>query len=144
MTQRPRDLTREDLRTLKLALDQEGFGERSVQTAWRDQKNEDIAATIVGLHPPARARLPAGALRRARRPGRAARLRRAHRFTDPQSKWLDRIAKQVKIETVVDRASLDAGQFKTDGGFARLNKVFDGKLETLLGELADEVWKDAG
>jgi type I restriction enzyme R subunit len=46
--------------------------------------------------------------------------------------------------TVVDRTSLDAGQFKTDGGFARLNKVFDGQLETLLGELADEVWKDAG
>jgi type I restriction enzyme R subunit len=72
------------------------------------------------------------------------RLRKTHKFTDPQSKWLDRIAKQVKLETVVDRASLDAGQFKTDGGFARLNKVFDGKLETLLGELAEEVWKDAG
>jgi hypothetical protein len=24
------------------------------------------------------------------------------------------------------------------------SKVFDGKLETLLGELADEVWNDAG
>jgi type I restriction enzyme R subunit len=67
-----------------------------------------------------------------------ARLRKVHRFTDPQSKWLDRTAKRVKIETVVDRASLDAGQFKTDGGFARLNKVFGGKLEALLGELADE------
>jgi type I restriction enzyme, R subunit len=65
-------------------------------------------------------------------------------FTEPQSKWLERIAKQVKLETVVDRASLDAGQFKTDGGFARLNKVFDGALEALLGELAEEVWKDAG
>ena len=72
------------------------------------------------------------------------RLRKAHKFTDPQSKWLDRIAKQVKLETVVDRASLETGQFKADGGFARLNKVFDGKLDTLLGELAEEVWKDAG
>jgi type I restriction enzyme R subunit len=62
----------------------------------------------------------------------------------PKAKWLERIAKQVKLETVVDRASLDAGQFKTDGGFARLNKVFDGKLDALLGELAEEVWKDAG
>jgi type I restriction enzyme R subunit len=72
------------------------------------------------------------------------RLRKAHKFTDPQSKWLDRIAKQVKLETVVDSASLDSGQFKADGGFARLNKVFDGKLGALLDELADEVWKDAG
>ncbi|HEX4515021.1 MAG TPA: type I restriction-modification system endonuclease, partial [Polyangiaceae bacterium] len=40
VTQRPRDLTRDDLRALKLALDQEGFSEKSVQTAWREQKNE--------------------------------------------------------------------------------------------------------
>lgn len=36
------------------------------------------------------------------------------------------------------------GQPKADGGFQRLNKVFDGKLEGLLGEIADEVWSDAG
>ncbi len=50
----------------------------------------------------------------------------------------------MKHETVVDRASLDTGPFKADGGFAPLNKVFDGTLEGLLGELAGEVWKDAG
>jgi type I restriction enzyme R subunit len=143
VTQRPRDLTREDLRKLRLALDEEGFGEKSVQTAWRDQKNEDIAATIVGYI--RQLALGSPLMPYAERVDRAlARLRKAHRFTDPQTKWLDRIAKQVKLETVVDRASLDAGQFKTDGGFARLNKVFDGKLESLLGELAEEVWKDAG
>jgi hypothetical protein len=38
--------------------------------------------------------------------GAVQRLRKAHKFTDPQAKWLDRIAKQVKLETVVDRASL--------------------------------------
>jgi hypothetical protein len=35
-------------------------------------------------------------------------------------------------------------EFKTDGGFAGLNKVFDGQLETMLGELAEEVWNDVG
>ncbi len=143
VTQRPRDLTREDLRQLKLALDQEGFSEKSIQTAWRDQKNEDIAATIVGYI--RQLSLGSPLMPYSERVDRALqRLRKAHKFTDPQTKWLDRIAKQVKLETVVDRASLDAGQFKTDGGFARLNKVFDGKLESVLGELAEEVWKDAG
>ena len=143
VTQRPRDLTREDLRKLKLALDLEGFSEKSVQTAWRQQKNEDVAATIVGyirqlaLGSPL---VPYG----ERVDHAVQRLRKTHKFTDPQSKWLDRIARQVKLETVVDRASLDDGQFKTEGGVARLNKVFDGKLDTLLGELAEEVWKDAG
>ena len=66
-------------------------------------------------------------------------------FNEPQRKWLARIADQIKHEVVVDRESLEHGEFKTQGGgFARLNKVFDGKLESLLGELADEVWKDAG
>ncbi len=141
--QRPQDLTREDLRALKLALDMEGFNEKSVQTAWREQKNEDIAATIIGYI----RQLAVGSplLPYAERVDHAvARMKKAHKFAPPQVKWLDRIAKQVKLETVVDRASLDAGQFKTDGGFARLNKVFDGKLDGLLGELAAEVWKDAG
>ncbi len=143
VTQRPRDLTREDLRKLKLALDQEGYNEAMLQSAWREQKNEDIAATIVGYI--RQLALGSPLLPYADRVDRAVqRLRRAHKLTEPQSKWLDRIAKQVKLETVVDRASFDAGQFKADGGFARLNKVFDGQLEALLGELADEVWKDAG
>jgi type I restriction enzyme R subunit len=143
VTQRPKDLTREDLRQLKLALDQEGFSEKAVQTAWRDQKNEDIAATIVGYI--RQLALGSPLVPHAERVDRALqRIRKMHKLTDPQVKWLERIAKQVKLETVVDRASLDAGQFKADGGFTRLNKVFDGKLETLLDELADEVWKDVG
>ena len=143
VTQRPRDLTREDLRKLKLALDQEGFSEKSVQTAWRDQKNEDVAATIVGYI--RQLALGSPLVPYAERVDRAiARLRKTHKFSDTQSGWLKRIATAVKHETVVDRASFDLGQFKADGGFARMNKIFDGKLETLLGELAEEVWKDAG
>lgn len=143
VTQRPRELTREDLRLLKLALDEEGFNEAALQTAWREQKNEDIAATIVGYI--RQLALGSPLIPYAERVDRAvARLRKARSFTAPQTKWLDRIAKQVKLETVVDRASLDAGQFQADGGFARLNKVFDGTLEAVLGDLADEVWRDAG
>ena len=143
VTQRPRELTREDLRALKLALDEEGFSEASVQTAWREQRNEDIAATIVGYI--RQLALGSPLVPYAQRVDAAvARLQKSRSFTAPQAKWLDRIAKQVKLETVVDRASLDEGQFKADGGFARLNKVFDGTLEALLGDLADEVWKDAG
>ncbi|HNI61367.1 MAG TPA: type I restriction-modification enzyme R subunit C-terminal domain-containing protein, partial [Pseudomonadota bacterium] len=142
VTQRPKELTREDLRKLKLLLDEAGFSEKSVQTAWREQKNEDIAATIVGYI--RQLALGSPLLPYAERVDRAVqRLRKAHKFTDPQSKWLDRIAKQVKIETVVDKAALDTGQFKADGGFARLNRVFDGKLEAVLDELAEQVWNDA-
>ena len=50
-----------------------------------------------------------------------------------------------RILFLVDRVALDRGEFQAQaGGFARLNKVFDGKLEQLIGDLADEVWRDAG
>ncbi len=143
ITQRPRDLTRDDLRKLKLALDSEGFNEKAIQSAWREQKDEDIAATVVGYI----RKLAIGSplVPYAQRVDRAVQsLRKAHKLTDMQTKWLERIAKQVRHETVVDRESLEMGQFKADGGFNRLNKVFDGQLESLLGELAEEVWKDVG
>jgi type I restriction enzyme R subunit len=64
-------------------------------------------------------------------------------WTQPQRQWLDRIAMQVREEFVVDREALEHGEFKTHGGFARLNKVFDGKLEQVLGTLHEELWRDA-
>ncbi len=143
VTRRPRDLTRDDLRGLKLALAEKGFSEVSLATAWQEAKNEDIAAGIIGHI--RRLALGSPLLPYPERVDRAVgRIKKAYSLTEPQRKWLDRIAEQVKVETVVDRASLDRGQFQAQGGFARLNKIFDGKLEALLGELADEVWRDAG
>lgn len=66
-------------------------------------------------------------------------------WTQPQRQWLEPIGQQMIRETLVDRDALDAGQFRTAaGGFKRLNKIFDDQLEQVLGELHDEVWRDAG
>ena len=144
VTQRPRDLTREDLKQLKLALDQEGYTEKALQSAWTESKNEDFAATIIGyirqlaLGSPL---VPYG----ERVDHAVQRLRKKHSFTDAQRKWLDRIAEQVKHDHIVDNELLEKGDLKAQGGgFTRLNKAFDGKLDALLKELAEEVWSDAG
>ena len=143
VTQRPRDLKREDLRKLKLLLDEHGFGEAAVQTAFREQRNEDVAATIVGYI--RRLALGSPLVPYAERVDRAvARMRAAHKFTEPQIGWLKKIAAQAKVELVVDREALDREAFKRHGGFARADLVFEGRLEALLGELLDEVWNDAG
>ena len=42
------------------------------------------------------------------------------------------------------RAALDRGQFKSMGGFGRMNKVFDGRLEEVLGELSEALWEETG
>ena len=96
-----KDSTRDDLRALKLLLDQEGFGEKAVQTAWRDQKNEDVAATIIGYI--RQLALGSPLLPYSERVDRAVqRLRKAHKFTDPQSKWLDRIVPQLHVEAPLE------------------------------------------
>jgi type I restriction enzyme R subunit len=140
---RPRELTRAHLKELKLALDQKGFTEAYLQTAFRDAKNEDIAASIIGFI--RQAALGAPLVPYAERVDHAVRRFQAkHKLSDPQRTWLQRIANQLKAETIVDRDALDRGQFAAQGGFTRINKTFDGKLEAVLGELADEVWSDAG
>lgn len=143
VTQRPRDLTRQQLKELKLALDQAGYNEAALQTAWQEMTNQDIAASIIGF---IRQRaLGSPLVPYAERVDRAVKKISASRYwTEPQRKWLERIGSQLKQETVVDREALDRGQFKASGGFARINKQFGGQLETLLGDLQEQVWKDAG
>ncbi|HEX2685757.1 MAG TPA: type I restriction-modification enzyme R subunit C-terminal domain-containing protein [Kofleriaceae bacterium] len=46
---RPRNLTRAQLRELQLKLTAAGYSEAKLRTAWRDWKNQDIAATIIGF-----------------------------------------------------------------------------------------------
>jgi type I restriction enzyme R subunit len=46
--QRPWELTRKDLRELKLALDGRGYNEATLATAWRETTNQDMAASIMG------------------------------------------------------------------------------------------------
>ena len=52
-----------------------------------------------------------------------------------------RIGEQIEKEIVVDRGALDREPFAADGGFTRLNKVFDGELEAVLAGINEEMWK---
>lgn len=45
---KPRDLTREQLKEIRIMLDGAGYSEASLQSAWRNQTNQDIAASIIG------------------------------------------------------------------------------------------------
>ncbi len=141
VTQRPRDLTRKQLKDLKLELEKEDFREAYLQSAWRDLTNEEIAASIIGFI--RQAALGSPLIPYSERVDRAMRTILASRnWTTPQRKWLERIAKQLQVETIVDRDSLDQGEFRAQGGFTRLNKVFDGELEAILKEINEALWRD--
>lgn len=142
VTQRPRDLTRKDLKEIKEMLDAEGFTEASICTAWREWKNEEIAANIIGY---IRTQALGSALipYSERVDNALKRILKKQAWTVPQRTWLQNIAKQIKREVIVDREALDSGQFKADGGFKRLNRIFDGKLSTLLQDFLEEIWQES-
>ncbi len=140
VTTKPSSLTRKDLKGLRLALDEAGFAESTLREAYREATNADVAASIIGY-------IRQQALGDPLVPWEnrvndaLAKLKATKPFTSQQLQWLERIAKQMKVELVVDRAALDSGQFKADGGFNRINRVFDGTLERTLGDFADLIWK---
>jgi type I restriction enzyme R subunit len=140
---RPRDLTRKQLKELAMALDAAGYGELTLRTAWKDLTNQDIGATIIGHI--RRAALGSPLLPYEQRVDRAytAILARGT-WTAPQRKWLLSFANQLKKETVLDREALNSGIFQVDGGgYARLDRVFDGHLGEVLAEMTDALWTDA-
>ncbi|MBE7453864.1 MAG: type I restriction-modification system endonuclease [Kofleriaceae bacterium] len=138
---RPRELTRAQLRELRLKLDAAGYSEARLRTAFRDWKNQDIAATIVGF---IRQRaLGSPLVPYAERVDRAvAKVLAAGTFKPGQKKWLEQIAKQLKKEIVVDEEAFSGGAFENFGGWSGINKQFDGRLQQILNDLGDEVWND--
>jgi type I restriction enzyme R subunit len=141
--QRPRELTREQLKEVRLALDLAGYSEVNLQTAWRQMTNEDIAASIVGFVRKAAigdALVPYG-----ERVDRAMKHILAQQaWTPPQRQWLERIGKQLRQEYIVDRAALDSGEFRSWGGFRRIDKIFNGQLEAILTEINGQLWQTPG
>ena len=139
---RPRELTRKQLRDLKLALDAAGYGERALTAAWAKKTNREVAASIIGF---IRQQALGDALvpYRERVDRALARILASRPWSRPQREWLERIGAQLRVELVVDKEALDSGAFKSHGGYKRLDKVFDGKLGQVLGELHEAVWASA-
>lgn len=144
VVKRPRELTRVDLRAIRLALDERHFTDAALRHAWAQAKNEDIVASIIG-------HIRQAALGEALRPyedrvrDAMSRLLKSRPWTPVQRKWLERIGRDFPSRLVIDRDFLDDGQYKeATGGFDRLNKVFDGGLETILADIREDIWRDDG
>jgi len=139
---RPRELTRKQLRDLVLELDKAGFTETNLATAWREMTNQDIAARIVGYI--RQAAIGDALVPYNERVDHALqKLLATHNWTGPQRDWLKRIAAQTKANMLVDHAALDDPDliFKREGGgFARLDKMFNGQLQQVLEAFNESIW----
>jgi type I restriction enzyme R subunit len=143
VVQRPQELTREELRQLRLELDAEGFSDSKIKRAWAEAKNQDIAASIIGYIRQAAIGDPlvpyADRVRHA-----VEAILRKRSWTDVQRKWIERIGRQLELELVVDRAAFDAEPFTSLGGWSRIDRVFNGELEQVVRYINESIWKEAG
>lgn len=142
---RPRELTRKQLRELRLELDRAGFAESSLAMAFRDTTNQDIAAGIIGYI--RRAAIGDPLVPFEQRVDKAlAKIMASRSWSGAQRQWLQVIADQTKANIVVDQDALDdqAQLFRQQGGgFTRLNKVFDGELQQVLARFNEAIWPPA-
>lgn len=63
-----------------------------------------------------------------------------HNWTPIQRKWLDRLAKQLSREVVIDQHFVNRA-FAGDGGAKRLDSMLDGSLEKVIDALSENLWQ---
>ncbi|MGL6281455.1 MAG: type I restriction-modification enzyme R subunit C-terminal domain-containing protein, partial [Microcoleaceae cyanobacterium] len=141
VTQRPRDLTRQDLKDLSLQLQAAGYSQTNLQVAWREMTNQEITANIIGFI--RQAALGDPLIPYEERVRRAIqKILASQGWSYPQRRWLERIGMQLNAEMLVDQEALNNGLFKIEGGgFKRLDKVFDGKLAAILDQINEAIWQ---
>lgn len=136
---RPKELDRKSLRELRIILDQHGFNTNSLNAAWKDAKNEDIAADIISYI--RTLALGDSLISHEERIERAIqKIRNMQKWNAVQRKWIDRFEVQLKKETVLRLEDLNEDPFDKKGGVQKLNKVFNNRLDEIIDKLNDELY----
>ena len=139
---RPRELTRAQLKEVRLLLDEHGYNEAKLDSAWRNATNQEIAASIIGHI--RKAAIGEALIPFDERVDKAMdAIYTMQNWTKPQRNWLNRLASQLKHEVVIDNDFVNRA-FERDGGKKRLDKMLDGHLEDVMATLALQLWAANG
>lgn len=141
---RPRELTRESLKSLMLTLDREGYTEQQLNTAISELTNEEVAADIISLI--RRYAIGSTLISHEARIRRAVdKLKKAHNFTKQELGWIRRMEEYLMHESVLNIKVFDEdGRFMSQGGYKKINKVFGQHLEDIVLELNNYLYDDGG
>lgn len=139
---KPSDMTRAQLKELKLILDKENFTEISLNEAASAVTNAHIVADIIAHV--RRAVLKTPLFNHDERVAAAfARLTAAHRFNRMQLDMLEKIKTYMLHESILNTETFEAPVFKMEGGFARFNKKFGGTLMEIIREINTYIYEGA-
>lgn len=136
---KPASLTRKDLKSLKLALDEKGYSKTQLNAAYSELSNKKIVSDIIAL-------VRTAALgtdlvdHKARIENAVQQLKENHSFNSVQLKWLDRIEKQLLEQNVITTQDFNRPPFDDYGGLKTINKAFKNETEQLLQELNEYLY----
>lgn len=141
---RPKELTRETLKSLRMALAQNGFTTQQLNTAVSEITSEEITADIISLV--RRYAIGSPLVSHQARIRRAVdKLKKTHNFSRVELNWLSRIESYLLNESVMNVKVFDEDErFKTNGGYKRLNQIFRNNLEGIITELNEYLYDDGG
>lgn len=140
---RPKDLTFEELKDIKLKLEQNGFKEQDLQTAWRNAKHVQTTADIISFIRQAAAG--------SELVDHDVRIHNAMQkvygmadWTIPQKKWLKRIENQLLSSTVLgpdaEHVFDDNFYFKRHGGYKQIKKIFPKYADQIIYVLNENLY----
>ncbi|WP_338786283.1 type I restriction-modification system endonuclease [Metabacillus sp. FJAT-53654] len=139
---RPIDLTRKDLRELITVLETKGFKQSHLQTAWKQTKNEEIAADIISF-------IRQAALGEAlvdhetRIKQSMQKVYSLHDWTPRQKKWLERIEKQllqVPVLAPTPQEAFTEEPFLSQGGYKLLKREFGDLIDTVVKTINENLY----
>ena len=141
---RPKELTRDSLKSLRLTLDREGFTTQQLNTAISQMTNQEITADIISLI--RRYAIGSALISHEARIKRAIdKLKKAHNFSKQELNWIARMEKYLMEESVLNVTVFDEdGRFRSQGGFNKINKVFGDKLENIVFEQNEYLYDHGG
>ena len=137
---KPSDMTRAQLKELKLALDKQNFTESNLNQAISTVKNEEIVADIIAhvrravLHTP---------IRNHEEKVKMAfkKLIEENSFNKMQLDLLEKIKTYMLHESLLNVETFEAPAFKMEGGYARFDKKFAGRLAEIIRQINTYIYE---
>lgn len=137
---KPSSLTRKDLKSLKLKLDEDGYNKTKLNTAYKETSSTKIVADIIAHVRTAGLGLALVSHEDRIRNG-VNKLKEKHQFNKIQEKWLTKIEDQLLQENIVTIEDFEQSRFKKDGGLKRWNKIFNNEIPEIINELNEYLYQ---
>lgn len=137
--QRPRELTRKELKNLAILLDENGFAEATLRRAYGRARNADIAAHIIGFVRQAAIGDPLVPYQTRVQNG-VQKILASREWTPKQRQWLNRIGRSLSAQPVGDPEILADPLFAQAGGFETVDREFGHGLGEVLKDLNTAIW----